>query len=247
MKKLFIVFVLFLCCFNCFAQKFDESARIQKGDITLLDSQLSDLALAKMDNSELRILRNMIFAKYGHTFNSDDLKVFFSQFEWYKPGRKVSETEFTENEKYLLERIKIFETRNENSKTIKFGNEIIGLWHDTPVMPDTWSGRILIYPNKRIEFLLSYFVTEYEDGISEYLGNYEIKGNVIICTVTKVVKNKETVVLKSPLVLKFPITSIEEVVFGNGVLVRQMIKIGSIEYYLYDNDTENMGERSRQY
>lgn len=249
MKKLFVISILFLCCINSFAQKFDESQRINKGDLTLLDSTISDLALAEMDNSQLRILRNMIFAKYGHTFNSEDLKVFFSQFGWYKPGKKVSESEFTENEKHLLDSIKIFETRNENSSTIKFGNEIIGLWHETPVMPDTWCDRFLIYPDQKIEFLISYFTINYSDDVDvhEYLGNYEIKGNVLTFVVNKLVKGKETISLNTPLIFKFPILPIEEAVFGNGELIRQMIQIGSKKYYLYSDNPKTIGDWGRQW
>lgn len=241
MKKGLIVFILILCICNGFAQKFDESERLVKGDIILLENYISDLALAKMDNSELRILRNMIYAKHGHLFKSADLTNFFSKFEWYRPHRKVNESEFSKNEKKLLERIKVYETRNEDIQSFIFGKEIIGLWHATPVMPDTWCDRFLIYPENRIEFLISNFIEDAE--VIEYLGNYEIKGNVLVFFVTRQVTKKETVNLMTPLVFKFPIVPVKEVVFGNGKLIRQMIKIGSSEYFLYDDNTETMGIR----
>lgn len=247
MKKLFGILVFFLCIGTCFAQKFNEADRLQKGDLTLLDENtyISDFALARMDNAELRLLRNMIYAKHGHTFNSKDLQKFFSQFKWYVPNKKVSDSEFSKTESYLIKRIQSFELRNENQLTLKFGNEIIGLWHQSPVMPDTWCDRFLIYPNNKIEFLISYFKENPE--VSEYLGYYEIKGNVLIFFVNKVVSNKKTELLDDPLVFKFPITKVQTVVFGNGELVREMIQIGGFEYFLYDNNPETMGEWARSY
>lgn len=35
--------------------------------------------------SELRIMRNYIFARHGYAFKSEDLRNYFSQFVWYKP------------------------------------------------------------------------------------------------------------------------------------------------------------------
>lgn len=244
MKKILISLILFLYICNCFAQKFDESERLKKGDITLLENYISDLALAKMDNCELRILRNMIYARHGHSFESADLKKIFSKYTWYKPHRKINESEFSKNEKDLLERIVVFETRNEDIQSFTFRKEITGLWHASPVMPDTWCDRFLIYPGNRIEFLISNFIEDAE--VIEYLGNYEIKGNVLTFFVNRQVKAKETTTLKTPIVFKFPIFPIEEVVFGDGKLIRQMIKIGSYEYFLYDDNTETMGVWSRK-
>ncbi len=40
--------------------------------------------LRKLDKSQLRLLRNAIFAQYGYVFNSQDLQNFYNQFEWYR-------------------------------------------------------------------------------------------------------------------------------------------------------------------
>lgn len=40
------------------------------------------------DLKSLRILRNSIFAQYGHIFKSEDLSQYFSQFDWYEPISK---------------------------------------------------------------------------------------------------------------------------------------------------------------
>lgn len=40
--------------------------------------------LSALDKSQLRLLRNAIYAQYGYVFNSQDLQEFYSQFEWYR-------------------------------------------------------------------------------------------------------------------------------------------------------------------
>lgn len=247
MKKFCLIFIFLLCVFNGFAQKNNVVEQIQKGDLTLLDAEIriSDFELAQMDNTELRLLRNMIYAKYGHSFNSKDLIKFFSQFDWYVPVKKVDDSEFTEKEQWLIKRIKTFESRNENLVAAKFGDEIIGLWHASPIMPDTWGDRFLIYPDNRIEFLISYFIKDSE--IKEYLGNYEIKGNVLIFNINKTVGKEYIETLTSPLILKYPITNVTEVSFFDGTLIRQMLKIGSYEYFLYSNNVNTMGDWARKY
>ena len=78
------------------------------------DSYLFDpvfLNLSYHSKDELRLLRNTIFAHNGHSFNSPDLREHFNSTPWYKeiPGHKVSDSELTENEKNVLNRIEYLE------------------------------------------------------------------------------------------------------------------------------------------
>ena len=235
MKKISLIILFYIFCLgNIFSQEFNQYQKIKAGDLTLLSQEISDLALAKMNNNDLRLFRNMIYAKYGHIFNSEELTNFYSQFDWYKQVKKVSDSQLSENELKLVKRILIFETRNETKTSIKFGNEINGIWHASPIMPDTWLDRFVIEPDNKIEFLVDNFKENPE--VSEYLGHYEIKGNTLIFFVENIVKNKEVIKPKEDLQFKFPITSVSEVSFMNGKVIRQMIKIGSREYYLFYGD-----------
>ena len=176
----------------------------------------------------------MAYAKYGHIFNSEDLTKFYSQFGWYKPEKKVSDSELSEEELKLVNRITVFETRQESKASLKFGKEINGVWHISAVMPSTWADRFVIEPENIMEFLVSNF--EDNPVVKEYLGHYEIRGNVIIFNVDRIVKKDATIKLEETLQFKFPVTAVSEVSFMNGKLTRQMLKIGSYEYYLYYND-----------
>lgn len=199
MKKTLLFLLMCFCVSLCFAQGFDK----------IVESEVSDFDLAKMENNELRLFKNKI------------------------------------SDKRLLERIKIFESRNEKAVPLKFGNEIIGLWHASPIMPDTWVDRFLIYPGNKMEFLVDYFVENPE--VKEYLGRYQVRGNVLIFTVERLQKKDRLLSLKNPLVFKFPITNVFEEKFAGGNLVRQTIQIGSLKYYLYDDDPLTIGAKARQY
>ena len=50
--------------------------------------EASEEELLQFDKSELRLLRNSIFARKGWRFRSEDLQTFFGQFDWYKDQLK---------------------------------------------------------------------------------------------------------------------------------------------------------------
>lgn len=55
--------------------------------------------------SQLRLLRNTIYAYRGYSFRSDLLKQYFNDTDWYIPDNKFSESLFTENEKNNIKTI----------------------------------------------------------------------------------------------------------------------------------------------
>ncbi len=233
-KKILIIVVFHIFLVNIFSQSFNVLERIQNGDTSLCSEKITDIELAKLNNSELRLLRNMVYAKYGHIFQSEDLQAFYSNFKWYKPSKKVLDSQLSKAELDLVERCTVFERRKETEPALKFGKEITGIWHASPIMPDTWLDRFVIEPDNKIAFLLDYFQENPE--VSEYLGHYEIKGNTLLFYVDELLKGDKKCEPAEGLILKFPITAVYEVSFMNGELIRQAIKIGSHEYYLFQGD-----------
>ena len=57
---------------------------------------------------DLRILLNTIYAKYGYTFKSKDLKVIFNEMDWYSPKENFKES-FSHLDSAILEVIKLAE------------------------------------------------------------------------------------------------------------------------------------------
>ena len=61
--------------------------------------------------SELRLLRNELFARHGHSFSDINLKAYFQSQLWYKEiaGNKVSSDRLSASEKNILEKIQQIE------------------------------------------------------------------------------------------------------------------------------------------
>ena len=166
-----------------------KAKKIILGNIDLLSETISDFDLAILSNSDLRILRNMIYAKYGNIFSSSDLTNYYSNFAWYKPSKKVKDSDLTEEELKLIERIKIFETRDENKKNVNL-KSMEGIWQDYFIMADGWSNRFVFYSDNKLDFLYSQM--RYIPLAKEMIGTYEIKGNVLIFNVKEIIYNSYT-------------------------------------------------------
>lgn len=60
--------------------------------------------------TELRILRNTIYARHGRKFKDAKLRNYFNQFKWYRPTKnEVSPSELSETEKHNISLIQAFE------------------------------------------------------------------------------------------------------------------------------------------
>jgi hypothetical protein len=239
-----------------------KAKKIILGNIDLLSETISDFDLAILSNSDLRILRNMIYAKYGNIFSSSDLTNYYSNFAWYKPSKKVKDSDLTEEELKLIERIKIFETRDENKKNVNL-KSMEGIWQDYFIMAAGWSNRFVFYSDNKLDFLYSQM--RYIPLAKEMIGTYEIKGNVLIFRVKEIIynsytpkydtisfydiweipDNRNTVTFKNPLEFKFPIKNFElnktwkERNYSTNEDVeftKDYIELGSFSYYKMSTD-----------
>ncbi len=204
----------------------DRASGILMGNIDFLDSNISDFDLAKLSNQDLRILRNAIYARHGNIFSSNDLTEYFSKFEWYKPTKKVNDSELTEFELNLIKRILIFETRDESKNTIKL-EQTTGVWHSMIIMAAGWSNRFVFYSDNKLDYIFSQMRSL--PIASEFHGEYEVKGNVLIFYVNEITyndytpiykliatddlrdieSNRNCITFKNPLIFKFPIKTFE--------------------------------------
>ncbi len=273
MKKVFVLFCILFCSLFLFAESSSEyypytrhynkelekifSVSGQKalmGDLTELDKIVS-FDLAKLRNKDLRFLRNMVYAKYGNIFEAEDLTKFFSSFEWYKPLKKVSDSELTEKEKYLIERILSFEKRNENLKIAVTPAQLIGFWQrGNPFVASGYSaGFVFMNENE------AFYCGDEMDSLKVldfYHGTYKIAGNVLIFSVNEICyyeafpdyeewtrewrmqewgngSYKNTIKLCNPIEFKFPISDVYEkkIEYGDYKNSRHTVKIGFSEYF----------------
>ena len=239
-----------------------KAKKIILGNIDLLSETISDFDLAILSNSDLRILRNMIYAKYGNIFSSSDLTNYYSNFAWYKPSKKVKDSDLTEEELKLIERIKFFETRDENKKNVDL-KSMEGIWQDYFIMAAGWSNRFVFYSDNKLDFLYSQM--RYIPLAKEMIGTYEVKGNVLIFKVKEIIynsytpkydtigfwdiweipDNRNTVTFKNPLEFKFPIKNFElnktwkqrNYSTNEDVeFTKDYIELGSFSYYKMSTD-----------
>jgi hypothetical protein len=82
MKKIFILAFIVLPIKLLFANDLLNDV-VYNGNLVLLENLIKPQQLMNFQLEELRILRNMIYAKYDYRFRSNDLQEYFSQFEWY--------------------------------------------------------------------------------------------------------------------------------------------------------------------
>ena len=74
--------------------------------------QLTEKDLEGMTPTDLMVLRNIVYARYGYMFKREDLRQFFLQFSWYQPAKEDSDRiyeSFTETERYNVDFIKAHE------------------------------------------------------------------------------------------------------------------------------------------
>jgi hypothetical protein len=65
----------------------------------LLDSSLSEQQIADLSRRDLRILRNIVYARRGRAFRSELLNAYFSATDWYKPDSKYTEARLTKTDR----------------------------------------------------------------------------------------------------------------------------------------------------
>lgn len=102
---------------------------IRNGDISAIEKPyLNDLQLGALSKTELKLFRNLFFAKKGFIFSDKELEKYFKQFDWYKPESKG--VNFSELEKTAISRIQLFEAES----SVKYDYE------NRTVVWETWNG-----------------------------------------------------------------------------------------------------------
>lgn len=117
------------------------------------------IAIEQIENKnlgDLRIMRNEIFAKHGYIFNSQDLKDYFSKFDWYKPKYKDVKSLLTETDKINIATIQ----KAENQLKVKINEESLSTQDeilDKYLLDSTYKiiGNEILLPKFEIELKLT--------------------------------------------------------------------------------------------
>jgi hypothetical protein len=138
MQKYF--FVLFFMIGNILFGQNILNDIVHNGDINALNDRITIFQLQNFSRNDLRILRNTIYAKYGYSFNSIDLKNHFSKFEWYSELNANVDNFLTDIDKENIGLIQRVE-RNYPENNIS-NNNIIGRWHYFGAVAGNWPNSI---------------------------------------------------------------------------------------------------------
>lgn len=70
---------------------------------------VTDGDIRNLNGSQLRIMRNYIFARHGYIFQSDDLRRYFNQYSWYEPRYSDVSSQLNKVEKANVNKIRSYE------------------------------------------------------------------------------------------------------------------------------------------
>lgn len=219
---------------------FEYSVKIAEGKTDILSADFSDLELGTLNGKELRLLRNMIYAKYGYKFKSLDLQKYFMKFTWYKPMHENIDSLMTELDKKNIGRVKFFEDfKGSDSHPEKIN--LNGLWQDIPIAASGWSDVFYFSGGNSVCFYVSQMDSDNDDDnggkISKFLGTYKIQDSFLYINFKNIVLNNEAT-YSCDCNLKFPIYSYEENKKIAAELYKNKVSIGTKNFYYFEGTYE---------
>lgn len=148
---------------------------IRNGDISAIEKPyLNDLQLGALSKTELKLFRNLFYAKKGYIFSDDELEKYFLQFDWYHPTTK--NVTFTDSEQAAINKIKIFES--DSSIKYAYENQTI-IWEQFNYGADQRG--YLLKLNKDKSFV--YFPDSGINRLIKINGTWSLSNNKIILSV----------------------------------------------------------------
>jgi hypothetical protein len=220
------------------------------------------ISIAELDRSELRILRNLIFARYGYAFRSEDLRSYFLRFEWYNPRFNHVDDDLSVVDTMNIGVIRAFESMDASTQDVITPDEMRGLWHVSLVMPSSYSLVFQFYEDRRFAYHYSRMAQVPE--IDSFSGTFEIQGNTIRLNFEQVTlyensgevefnpisgyqwTERERVTVASNDVLVFPVKNLQTIgdLIAEGyryppeLADREVVTIGNVPFYKVSSDPD---------
>lgn len=213
---------------------------IRNGDISAIEKPyLNDLQLGALSKTELKLFRNLFYAKKGYIFSDKELEKFFKQFDWYEA--KSKDVKFSNLEESAINRIKIFEA----DSTVKYESE------NRSIVWETWNGGAdqrgpLLKLNKDKTF--EYIPWQTINRVTAIKGSWLVANNKIVLSVESeellfggyvtedawYIKNGSPVVIqyKNPLKITLPLNESQAQKKYNLNWSEKWLMIGSCDCYI---------------
>ncbi len=157
---------------------------IYEGSLEQLKNIFSDDNLAILTADELRLLRNMTFAQHAYIFKSEDLRTWFSKFDWYEPLSDDVTDYLTWIDTFNISKIKKFESAHKKDEEINFKDEdLVGIWHASPMVAAGYGDLIYFFPDHT--FRINYNQMDWGKRLTSMSGTWSIAANALILDVTE--------------------------------------------------------------
>lgn len=214
---------------------------ISNGDIDAIENPyLDDLQLGVLNKTELKLFRNMFFAKKGYIFTDDELTKYFNQFKWYEP--KSKDVTFTDREQSAIDRIKLFEA--DATVNYEFEKKSV-LWECFNGGADQRGPLLKLNKDKTFEYTPAATINR----VQNVCGTWNIANNKIVLSVksenvffggyvaddtTPYIKNGTpvSIVYNQPIIITLPINKSETFEKYNFKFGESWIRIGSGDWYI---------------
>lgn len=174
------------CGFTASAQSADLKPIMDK---ILHEQSISSHDVETLDASDLRILRNTIFARHGYRFKSKDLQTHFAQYGWYKPTTSNVDSLLTpvdrdnlstvqQQEHVLLLIAEVSPAPRGDTVTLNAReDELVGMWHQSFNVASGYSERYHFFPSRWV----IWYANEMDCGkrLLSLRGRWRVEGSLL--------------------------------------------------------------------
>lgn len=130
--------------------------------------------IVSLNEDEISILRNSIYAKYGYKFKTSKYKNYFSKYDWYEPKYDDVNTYLTLSDLKNIDLILKLEKNfnNLSDKLTDVEKEFIGFWNLGAGVGAGYSDRYRFYNDRSFKFSISTMV--FDERINNVEGKWFI-------------------------------------------------------------------------
>ena len=230
--------------------RYFQAKQILAGNIDKLNEPLNDYGLALLTVTELRLLRNTVYARYGYIFKNDELAEYFKNFSWYTPTYSNVDDKLTDIDKQNLDLIKLYENMSDAQENIVSSSQLIfNSWGKGYLEGNFAPAKFYFYKNGDVTYASADTESSYLLG---WRGSYTVKGNILYIRVTEIFynpfvafmpnafpSNLQKIVVDPGIELRFPLSKITEVKAKNSIgedIVSITLYIGTMRFVRYSTE-----------
>lgn len=232
------------------SDRYFQAKQILAGNIDKLNEPLNDYALALLTVTELRLLRNTVYARYGYIFKNDELAEYFKSFSWYSPRYSNVDDKLTDIDKQNLDLIKLYENMSDKQDSIVSSSQLLfNSWGEGYLEGNSAPAKFYFYNEGEVTYTPSDRECSYLLG---WRGVYSVKGNILYIRVKEIFYNPfvafmpnafpynlQKIVVDPGIELRFPLSKITEVKAKNSIgedIVSTTLYIGTMRFVRYSTE-----------